>query len=375
MAVSRSLGEHELAGLVFTSGSTGRPKGIAIASRAMAKFIPDTIKDRQLNSDDFVLTLGSPSTGAIGDTLTSFLSGARLRLLDIQKAGLLEAFRVLREERITIFGLVPSVLRTMMKLPGAEQAFATLRVLWVSGEPMSASDLALFRSKLPPQCVINHVLGSMEVGVIFHCHVHDDEVTGADVPVGFVEPGRRIVLVDEAGLPVPEGEAGELVVSDDYVALGDWRDGSIDSRRFETDPATGKRVYATGDVLRMRSDGMFEFVGRRDRMVKVLGLRADLGEIELAVRSAPGVADAFVIARQREDTTLVAFVVPLQGAQIDHSGIRRRVVELTAPHMVPSSIHELAEIPRLYNGKADLVRLRSLAESADRERGIRTRLF
>jgi acyl-coenzyme A synthetase/AMP-(fatty) acid ligase len=365
--IRRSVGQDEFFAILFTSGSTNRPKGSAHGSHTMALYAQVSINQLQLSSDDIVLCVGSPSTLGLRDALISLLSGARLRLLDIKQAGLPEAFRVLAEEKITILNLVPSVLRAVMRIPGAERAFATLRVLGVAGEPMSKDDLILFRSKLPPKCEINFALAMTEAGEVFHWLVRDDAVEGPGVPPGFLAEGRRIMVADEEGRPVEQGQVGELVLSDDYVALGDWVDNRIDTTRFPTDPSTGKRVYASGDLVRMRSDGLFEFAGRRDRMVKVLGQRANLAEIETVLNAVPGISDAVVVASARDDNpSRVAFVVLQPGIDIDDRELRRRAAQGAAPHMTPTAIHRLDVIPRLHNGKPDLVRLRSIAESADR---------
>lgn len=364
--VRRPVAHDRLDGLIFTSGSTGQPKAIAVTARLPPKYIVDSINRYRVGPGDVVIALGSPSNVGIGSALTSLVSGARLVVVDMKQGGIVELFRVLREEKITILNLVPSVLRNLMQLPGADRAFASLRVLELAGEPMSWSDVALFRSKLSAGCVISFLMGSMEAGHIFQWTVGEDPGAGPQVPLGFLLAGRRIAVIGEDGTAASAGEAGELVISDDYVALGDWIDGRVDRERFPTDPATGKRVFATGDVVRLRSDGMFEFAGRRDRMVKVHGLRANLNEIEAILTAIPGVADAVVIAHERDSdhARLVAFVVPRPGTQIDNAEVRRRVASEAAPHMAPTAIHRLEEIPRLYNGKPDLVRLKNIAETA-----------
>jgi acyl-coenzyme A synthetase/AMP-(fatty) acid ligase len=119
-------------------------------------------------------------------------------------------------------------------------------------------------------------------------------------------------------------------------------------------------IYPMGDQVRMRPDGLFEFIGRRDRQVKIRGLWVDLGEIESALRAAEGVVEAVVVARSVKGgaDTLAAFITlddantpPLAAA------LRRAVVAATAEHMAPAEIRVLAEIPRLANYKPDLVRL------------------
>jgi acyl-coenzyme A synthetase/AMP-(fatty) acid ligase len=266
----------------------------------------------------------------------------------------------MKEKRITLFRFVPSVVRSMMQLPGAKQAFAHLRVLSLIGEPMSRDDVALFRSVLPPGCQINFSLGSTEAGGLTRWFVREEMITGLRAPIGFVAPGRRIAIVNEAGNSVASGETGELIISDAFVALGDWRNNKVDAGRFPTDPDTGWRLYSSGDLVRERADGLIEFVGRRDRMVKIRGLRVELGEVETAIRAAPGVADAVVVAKDRGDdhTTLAAFVVPMLGATVSNADLRAYVSTYASPQAVPTEFAIVPSIPRLSNGKPDLMQLR-----------------
>ncbi|RYG55503.1 MAG: hypothetical protein EON56_05550 [Alphaproteobacteria bacterium] len=117
----------------------------------------------------------------------------------------------------------------------------------------------------------------------------------------------------------------------------------------------------------MREDGLFEFVGRRDRQVKIRGLWVDLGEIESALRQAEGVVDTVVIAHSKpgESDTLVAFItVEDPAAPPKLSLLRSTVATATAEHMTPSRIHVLEAIPRLANYKPDLVRLSQMASAS-----------
>jgi acyl-coenzyme A synthetase/AMP-(fatty) acid ligase len=119
-----------------------------------------------------------------------------------------------------------------------------------------------------------------------------------------------------------------------------------------------------GDLVRQRSDGLFEFVGRKDRRVKIRGLWADLGEVEATLRNLDAVIDVAVVAASRvgEGDRLVAFLVLEDGATPPSlRAIRQAVGAATAEHMAPAEIHYMTEIPRLPNFKPDLVRLDALA--------------
>lgn len=352
--------------VAFTSGSTGRPKGIAAGGRYGSIALGQFIAKYHLNASDVVLNLASLSVGGSRDAFVALISGATMRICDIRN-GLGEILRILREEGVTILSFIPTALRMVLGVPGAEEAFRSLRVLDLHGEAILASDIALFREKLPADCLISVTMGSMEAGAVFSWFVEDASIVGATAPVGYLLPGRQVALVDESGAPVHTGETGELFVRGP-MAMGAWRGGKLVPGPFLPDPNdAASRIYPMGDLVRHRADGLFEFVGRKDRQVKIRGLWADLGEIEAALRSLDTVVDVAIIAASRagEGDRLVAFLVLEPGAaQPSLGAIRQSISAATAEHMAPSEVHYLSEIPRLANFKPDLVRLDRIAAGA-----------
>jgi acyl-coenzyme A synthetase/AMP-(fatty) acid ligase len=351
----------------FTSGSTGRPKGLVSGVRYGGTALRNFIDMFHLNSSDVVLGLASLSTGGSRDAFAALGAGATIRLFEMRATGLMDVLRVLDQDKITVLSFVPSALRVILGIEGAAPAFRHLRVLDLHGERILATDIALFRSKLPPTCHISVTLGSLEAGATFSWFVRDEHIDGAVVPVGYVMPGRRIALLDDDGQPVKDGEVGELFVRGE-MAMGAWQGGRRVQGPFLPDPDNpASSIYPMGDLMRKRPDGLFEYVGRKDRRVKVRGLWADLGEVEAALRTIDGVVDAVAISQgeDAEDMRLSAYIVMAAGVPPPAAtAVRRVVAKETADHMAPADVRVLDSIPRLANFKPDLVRLRAMSGSA-----------
>jgi acyl-coenzyme A synthetase/AMP-(fatty) acid ligase len=348
--------------VMFTSGSTARPKGLAMGVAYAGRSLKEFVDKFHINSNDVVAGLASLTQGG-ANGLIALTTGAKLRIIDMGRVGVMETLRVMHEEGVTVLSFVPSVLRTFMELPGGERAFSSLRVLDLHGERILASDIRLFRERLPAHCKISITYGATETGAVTSWFVDDRKIDGAVAPIGYVVPGKRIAIIGDDGDPVAEGEIGEIVVRGE-MATGSWQAGGKTSARFAVDPDDPtKMIYPMGDQVRMRADGLLEFIGRADRQVKIRGLWADPGEVEAALRAAGGVVDAVVIARTRsgQADSLAAFIT----LEDDNSppsipALRRAVAKATAEHMVPSIIRILPSIPRLPNFKPDLVRLAEL---------------
>lgn len=345
--------------VVFTSGSTGRPKGVVSGGRYGGMALAQFIERYRLAPGDVMISLASLSVGGSRDAFVALASGALLRICDIRR-GFGEIMRVLGEEQVTILSFIPNALRMILSVDGAEQAFRHLRILDLHGEKVLASDIALFREKLPTTCRISITMGSMEAGAVFSWFVEDGRIDGPVSPVGYLLPGRQISLLGEDGGPVSPGEVGELLVRG-AMAMGAWRAGQMVPGPLLPDPddATA-RIYPMGDLVRQREDGLFEYVGRKDRQVKINGLWAELGEVEAALRGMNGVADTVVLATRRsgEGDRLVAFITLQNGFEAPPLAVMRRTVAAeTAEHMAPSELHVLPAIPRLANFKPDLIAL------------------
>ncbi|MGH3750267.1 MAG: condensation domain-containing protein, partial [Micromonosporaceae bacterium] len=119
------------------------------------------------------------------------------------------------------------------------------------------------------------------------------------------------------------------------------------------------RMYATGDVVRWRSDGNLEFLGRVDRQVKIRGLRIELGEVEHALAGLPGVRQCAVTVRQAgtPEAGLTGYLVAESGTDLDLDRVRGGLADRLPKHMIPSALLTLPELPLTSNGKLDHARL------------------
>jgi acyl-coenzyme A synthetase/AMP-(fatty) acid ligase len=355
--------------VTFTSGSTGRPKGVVSGSRYGGIALRQFVDMFHLNSSDVVLGIASLSTGGARDAFAALGVGAAIRLLELRAGGIGEMLQVMRKERVTVLSFVPSALRAMLGIEGAEQAFSRLRVLDLHGERILASDIALFRTKLPRDCHISVTMGSVEAGAVFSWFVRDDKLTSNVVPIGYIMPERRVALLNEAPEQAADGEVGELFARGP-MGMGAWQGGRKVPGPFLPDPDDSScAIYPMRDLVRKRPDGLFEYIGRQDRKVKVRGLWADLSEIEAALRMLEGVTDAAAIVENENTPSeqLVAFIVMAPGLQAPSAAdVRRAVARETADHMAPAVVHLLDSIPRLANFKPDLMRLKALSNEAAR---------
>jgi non-ribosomal peptide synthetase component F/thioesterase domain-containing protein/acyl carrier protein len=362
------LGPDQPACVLFTSGSTGWPKGIVNSQRNLLQRVAQSINAAHINADDRFLTL-APLCTIVGvrDVLTALLAGASIHILDPQRTGTREILNVIRSEAITVLFAFPALLRSLVPYDG-ERASATLRLVRVGGDTTLWSDIDLLRAWLAPEALIQLIYAATEAPIM-QWFVDDSCRNGdARIPIGYPLPGNHLSMIDEFGCASAPGEVGELIVGSPYVALGLWINGRCVTDCFESNGAPSHRLFRTGDLVRLRPDGLLQRLGRKDRQVKIRGTRVELEGLEAALRQHPLVRDVGALARMSGadgDLTLVAYVSARGGAPAGLLDELKILMRSAPSPMRPGRIYLLDRIPRMPSSKLDVRALMALDEVND----------
>ncbi len=172
---------------------------------------------------------------------------------------------------------------------------------------------------------------------------------------------------------------GEIVVKSRYISPGYWRRPDLPRDKFFPDPDGGdKRIYVTGDLGRLRSDGLLYHLGRKDFQLSIRGYRVEPGEIEAVLLAQDNVKEALVAAGRAstggDDDHLVAYIVPFDKPFPSSPVLRRAAREKLPAFMVPSDFVFLESLPLTPNGKVDRLALPAPDNARPRNRTRPTRL-
>ncbi|HXY92915.1 MAG TPA: AMP-binding protein [Acidimicrobiia bacterium] len=341
--------------ILFTSGSTGVPKGVYGAHRSM---VPRSMRHRKTalsKSDRFALTSSWGFTAAEGLLFQGLVNGLTTCTYDLRTRGARGLPEWVRSAGVTHLTLMPSVLRAIVDT-APEGALSTLKNVSFGAETLYGSDVRAGRHLFGPDTVLSNPYGSTEFGSITAYRIPgDDELDDGPVPVGFPSPSVEVHVVDEDDQPVPHGEPGRiLVLRRGYIALGYWRDPELTAAHFFVAP-DGRSGFRTADKGRFRDDGALEHLGRLDTRVKVRGAMVATSEVEIALMSLDGVADAAVVAVDDESggTRLIAYVAPDGVAPLSAWRLRREVAMRVPTTMVPSAFVAIDVLPRTIRHKLD----------------------
>ncbi len=367
----RSLPRH-LAYVIYTSGSTGTPKGALIQQQGLRNVVHVLCERLALTRDDGLLLSTSIAFDAmIWRVFAPLVRGARLVLAEPgSQADMRRMLRILAEQRVTIAGLVPSLLRALLDEP-AEGLELPLRHMICGGEPLDPALAKRFLERFPGARLSNSY-GPSETSICSNWL--DVESPHCDprlrmVPVGRPLPNVRVHVLDAQGQLQPVGASGELHIAGIGVGRGYLRREDLSAERFVADPwEPGGRMYRTGDVARWRADGSLEFLGRADQQVKLRGLRIELGEIEAVLRLQAGVRQAAVVVHGQDAGVprLVAYAV---ADELDAPALRKSLRQALPEYMVPASFVRMDALPRLPSGKIDR---KALAEPRERAQAAPT---
>jgi amino acid adenylation domain-containing protein len=357
----RDAGPADVAYLLYTSGSTGKPKGVMVEHASAVNYTRAMIEMDMIGPGERALFFASLSFDvSVGEIFPCLASGATLFIRDDAMLAPADFIRDVERKRIERLSLPTAYWHELAATmaPRGETLPSCVRSLIVIGEALRAESLAYWRPAAKRVRFINGY-GPTEatVAVSFHDIPADSPASGI-VPIGLPGAGAELRVIDPEGRPVPDGSLGELWIGGPGVARGYLNRPDLTAGRFVPDVFSGRpgaRMYRSGDRVRRRPDGVFEFLGRFDDQVKIRGFRVELGEVESALASHPTVGTCAAILRQYSsgDHRLIAYVSSAEGASASGPALRAYLIEKLPEHMVPAVVVTLPVLPLTPNGKID----------------------
>ncbi|MGE0715109.1 MAG: non-ribosomal peptide synthetase [Alphaproteobacteria bacterium] len=365
----------EIAFVVYTSGSTGVPKGVAQPPRTLASIAALERKTVDLRPGDRVVLVSPP--GLVSAPVLSFAAlAAGAELLAVgngSDVGALLAFMSL--ERATHFLGYVGLARALASHPAAKSAFSAMRAIQVFGDVVGVEDCAVLRSPMPPGGAVHLLYGLTEcIMMVLWAPPEAFPGEGGRLPLGPPADGAELWLDVMDG-----GDEGELLGVSPRTMSGYWRNEAANRACFVAHPDDpGRKLFATGDVVRLRPDGMLEFVGRRDNQVKLRGWRIELEEIEATARRMPGVTGAGVAPRRSGRVTVDALALHFTGDALPDD-VRAGLAAVLPDYMVPTHVVPAPALPLTPTGQIDRVRLaeidRQRRDQAETEGGDAAQLW
>ncbi|MBO0514357.1 non-ribosomal peptide synthetase [Streptomyces beijiangensis] len=348
--------------VLFTSGSTGSPKSFVLEHGNMIAFACNPAMPA-LSHTDRTSQIASTSFDAFHyEVWFTFAAGAHLVVMPSMPELLASDLQHELQKREISVMIAPTMAFNHLAHE-APETFAGLRILQVGGGAMLPSACtSLLQSDFTGS--LWNLYGPSETTTGCSVHhverIHEDEES---VPIGRPLEGFMLYVLDGDRSPVPDGEMGELYIGGPGVARGYIGEAAIRENRFLKDPFSrvDGRMYASGDLVRRRPDGIYEYFGRIDEQVKIRGYRVEPGDVEITLAHHPQVHEvAVLVTGEDSDLRIDAFVAAAEG--VTPKDVRDFAEAELPDYMIPSRIYVLAELPANESGKRDRDVLRSMLD-------------
>jgi amino acid adenylation domain-containing protein len=358
----QGLSSANLAYCIFTSGSTGVPKAVSMEHRAPMQtiecsksLVPWTKSSRLLQYAATTFDM------CYYDCFLAWTFGFTLCAAE-QDMMLNELPKIINTLDADLLDLTPSVAATLTR-----SDVSNIKWLYCIGEAMTPDIVADWEGA----CVNSY--GPSEAAFCTTIFPVSKKVKPSVIGAPFSSTSFA-VFPELRDHPLPLLSIGELYIGGAQLARGYFNRPELTAEKFVT--KSGQKFYRSGDVVRMLSDGNFEFIGRADDQVKIRGLRVELGEINNTLRGSHDEITAVVTQILKKDTVakeqLVAFLVTRQPSDDDQREELRNLLRHAAKHrlpsyMVPQFFIFVERIPRSPAGKVDkkaLLKIFQLSEDA-----------
>jgi len=352
-----------MAYIIYTSGSTGKPKGVVIEHKAVVNYTQAISREFALTASDRLLQFASLSFDvSVEEIFTTLTNGATLVLRTDSMLDSMAIFlQQCQEWGITILDLATNFWHELTLSLDKESLTLpdSVRLVVIGAEKALPERLATWHKNVGQRVRLLNGYGPTEATIAASfCDLTQETKVRAVVPIGKAIDNLQLYILDQHLQPVPIGIPGELHIGGVGLARGYYNRPDLTNERFISNPFRNNpnaRLYKTGDLVRYRSDGNIEFLGRTDHQVKIRGFRIELGEIESTLSQHPAIQKTLVIASEDlpGNKRLVAYVIP-NGQPVDLGPELRTYLKQTLPdYMVPSAFVMLDKFPLTPNGKID----------------------
>lgn len=339
--------EDSIADVLFTTGTTGAPKGVpltykneAAAVRNINTFIGNTSDDVEL------LALPVSHSFGLGRVRCCLSNGQTIILLG-SFVNTKRLFRIIEEENVVGFSMVPSSWKFLQKISGeklAEYAHQ-LKYIELGSAYLSPEDKKRLADLFPTTRVAMHY-GLTEASRSAFMEFHEDIEDIASV--GKASPYTQISTFDENGIMLVDGQEGEICIKGEHVTNGYLN--LLSSEMFY-----GDGYFRTGDVGTINKDGYITLKSRIKELINVGGKKVAPTEVDEQLLKIPGIVDCACVAVGDPEGVLgevvKAYIVKSNDTELTFECIAEQLYGKLESYKLPAQYEWIDVIPRTSNGK------------------------
>ena len=337
---------EDLFTMLYTSGTTGLPKGVMIEHGNVATMA--ALYNKYFDGDASMKFTSYASYGFDAhmiDLYPALTAGGTVCVIpENMRLDLTALGEYFNRAGVTHTSITTQVGRQFLE----EIELKTLRHFFVGGEKLVPVE--------PAKGFVFHNAYGPSEGTVF-CSEQPVDRMYYRVPIGKKIADFKAYVVDENMKRLPRGVKGELCIAGPQVARGYLNRETENKRAFIENPFDDdqnfRRMYRTGDVVRLLDDGRLDFIGRNDGQVKIRGFRVELTEVEQIIRKFPGISD--VTVRDFSDPSGIKYIAAyiVSDRKIDVDELNAFIGKNKPPYMIPAYTMQIDKIPLNQNQKVN----------------------
>lgn len=351
--------------LINTSGSTGTPKSVVLNHRSFVDFVEWSSVTLGINGEEVIGSLSPAIFDIFSYELCMLIfKGSTIYLIDDRlspyPAKILE---VLEKQRVSFIFWVPTIMVNIGNLGLLERfLLPSLKMVWFAGEVFPTVHFNKWFDRLPHTKFVN-LYGPIEITLDCTYYLVTDRIPDDQpIPMGTACRNTALLILKEDGSKALEGEIGELYVRGTSLAMGYYNNPEQTAKAFVNNPLNKSYpevIYKTGDMVK-RHNGLYYFKGRADTMIKHLGYRIELTEIEHSILSVMDEVKNVCVVYAAERKEIIAYCESSDG--LTFQDLRTRLRSNLPAYMIPAKLVQVDQMPMNPNGKIDRLHFKNLSQ-------------
>ena len=353
--------------IINTSGSTGTPKGVVLNHKSFIDFMAQTFDEYKFSENDIIGSL-SPVVFDIWSYELCLLQGKGASIVvipDTWSAFPVKILQWMQQQNVSYIFWVPTIMVNIANMGLLQQVqLPSLRLCWFAGEVFPTKQFNIWRHNLP-QTTFANFYGPIEITLDCVYYTVEREIADDEpIPIGKAFRNTDILILDENNQKVIEtNKEGELCVRGTSLAMGYYNNPEKTAAAFVQNPLNHSYpeiIYRTGDMVFINDLGEIVFKGRKDSLIKHMGYRIEMGEIEhVIINTLKLVKNGCVVYNhQRKEITLYYEAEN----ELTAAEFRKAIGNTLPKYMIPIVYHYLPELKRNTNGKIDRLYYSKLVE-------------
>jgi amino acid adenylation domain-containing protein len=343
--------------IINTSGSTGTPKGVVLNHRSFIDFTDWAIETLNIGDNEVIGSLSPAVFDIYSFELCMLIAkGSTIVILpDTLAAFPAGLLNLMQEKLISFIFWVPTImvnianLNLLSKIP-----LPNLKTVWFAGEVFPTKQFNYWRNQLSNTRFVN-LYGPIEITLDCTYYIVERELKDDEpIPIGFPCRNTDILILNEQNKPVGKNETGELCVRGTSLAMGYYNNPEKTGLAFIQNPLNTKYpeiIYRTGDQVLINDFGEIMFKGRKDTLIKHLGYRIELAEIEHVIINTLKLVENGCVVYDFNKKEIKLYYEAQEVLSV--AEMRKAISGILPKYMIPGSFYRMKQLPRNQNGKID----------------------